>query len=207
MLPNPYIIHLESCTEREIIQTELEAFFQVKIPFFHAISAIKDSNLLWKSPQGYKPLRPGELGCVESHYILYKENMHKDFLTVFEDDAEVIDMNGLGEFLNTIPNDFDILLLGYNQIVKGTVLQHYKTVTEFWGTHAMILSKKSRDLFINEYDYLKSIGQMQPADWLWNSIIQNNSLTVYTPLKPSIVQKEGLLSAITGGIRTKNKFI
>lgn len=61
----------------------------------------------------------GSLACALSHYFIYKEcaNANKPYL-IFEDDA-ILDSNfdtHLVGILNSIPQDYDIVYLGYNEI-------------------------------------------------------------------------------------------
>jgi GR25 family glycosyltransferase involved in LPS biosynthesis len=200
MLANPYIIHLEDCHERDDVKEHLEKNFGgQEIPFYPAIRIDTNISIIWKSPYtGYKPMLAGAVGCLESHIALYKSNQ-RGILTVFEDDAFVKDQNELNDFINLVPKDFDIILLGYNKIVNANIENGIYNVKRFYGTHAMILTENVRQLFIEEYETQKPFAE--PVDWLWSRIIEDNNLKVYAPLIPPIIQKPGLVSQITGVCR------
>lgn len=200
MLPNPHIIHLEDCHERDYVKEHLEENFgHQEIPFFPAIRVRTNTTIMWKPPYArYKPMLPGAVGCLESHIALYKSNP-RGILTVFEDDAVVKDSEGLSNFIRIFPKDYDIILLGYNKIAKGNIENNIYHVKRFYGTHAMILTENARQLLVEEYESQKPLAE--PMDWLWSHVIEDNNLKTYAPLSPCIIQKPGLESQITGGRR------
>ena len=206
MLPNPYIIHLETCKEREQTQKHLEDIFVSKITIFHAKQITWSPKIHWKSHQGWKEMTLGELGCNASHYELYKSLTDVQYATIFEDDASADPVEGLSEFLNIVPKTFDILLLGYNDIASGYSEDGYRIIKQFYGTHAMILNAKARKCFIDEYDQMMSTNTCLPTDWLWSHCISKYGLKCFAPIKPSIVQKEGLISCINGKSRVNTVF-
>jgi len=200
MLQNPYIIHLYDCHERDDVKEHLEEnFSKQEITFYPAIRIHTNTTIIWNSPHsGYIPMLAGAVGCLESHISLYKSHL-TGILTVFEDDAFVKDQNILSEFISLVPKDFDIILLGYNKIVKGYIENNVYNVKRFYGTHAMILTEDARKLLIEEYESQKPLAE--PVDWLWSRIIEDNNLKAYAPLIAPIIQKPGLVSQITGGCR------
>jgi len=207
MLPNPYIIHLESCKERAQTQKHLEDIFVSKITVFPAKQISWSPKIHWKSHQGWKEMTPGQLGCNASHYTLYKSLTDVEYATIFEDDACASGpLEILIEFLNIVPKTFDILLLGYNDIASGYSESGYMIVKQFYGTHAMILNAKARKCFIDEYDKMMSTNTCLPTDWLWSHCISKYGLKCYAPTKPSIIQHESLISCITGKYRVNTVF-
>jgi hypothetical protein len=207
MLPNPYIIHLESCKERAQTQKHLEDIFVSKITLFHAKQITWSPKIHWKSPWGFKEMTPGQLGCNASHYTLYKSLTDVEYATIFEDDASASGpFEILIEFLNIVPKTFDIILLGYNDITSGYSENGYRIVKQFYGTHAMIINAKARKCFIDEYDKMMSTNTCLPTDWLWGHCISKYGLKCYAPTKPSIIQQEGVISCITGKPRINKKF-
>jgi len=207
MLPNPYIIHLESCKERAQTQKHLEDIFVSKITVFPAKQITLSPKIHWKSPWGFKEMTPGQLGCNASHYTLYKSLTDVEYATIFEDDAYASSpFEGLIEFLNIVPKTFDIILLGYNDIVSGYSENGYRIVKQFYGTHAMIINAKARKCFIDEYNEMMLTNTCLPTDWLWGHCISKYDLKCYAPTKPSIIQQERLISCITGKPRINKKF-
>lgn len=207
MLPNPYIIHLEDIKEREKTQTHLQDTFGIpSIPFFPAIRIQQSPKIRWQLFGKWREMSLGELGCNASHVALYKSLIGRGFATIFEDDAVVNDMAGLTEFLKRIPSDFDIILLGYADILDAEIINNYRVVYKFNGTHAMILSEKARAYFIDEYDTLLKKNESLPTDWLWSHCISKYGLKVYAPLVPSIIQIEGLISSISGHVRRNKRW-
>lgn len=205
MLPNPYIIHLEDIKEREKTQEHLQNIFDIpSIPFFPAIRIHQSPKIKCQLYGKWREMSLGELGCNASHIALYKSLIGRGFATIFEDDAIVTDTAGLTEFLKKIPYGSDIILLGYNDILDGDIINNYKVVSKFYGTHAMIVSEKARAYFIDEYTTLMEMNESMPTDWLWSHCISKYRLKVYAPVIPSVTQIEGIVSSISGNIR-KNK--
>lgn len=206
MFPHLHIIHLEDLHERDEVLTELTTLLQTTGEFFYTKRpAMLDLNL--------RGLSIGNQGCLKAHVELYKQLLNKkdNFFFVGEDDAFVpfTEENDLliqnpapiHKLFQKIKNEqFDIALLGYTelpQLENGAI--------NFFGTHAMFLSKKAMKAYIQEYEIVIAISSNPsvrsaalPADRAWHRTIQKHKLKVIYPPTPLIIQKPGLLSAITG---------
>ena len=91
-------------------------------------------------------LSKGAVGCYLSHINIWKKvlNSRNKQVLIFEDDIKI--PNNFNELLNKqikyIPNDYDIILLGYicNDCIK---YKNYIKINKFWGMHAYIITKKN----------------------------------------------------------------
>lgn len=146
-------------------------------------------------------------GCRESHKKvarLAKEEHPDSPYLVFEDDCEIVNPNFLNLLLDNV--DVDLLYFGVNGFCTHQLpfkLRHS------WGTHAMMITPKVRDLFLaKEADYLQMkfpLGN-HPLDQLFCVMEAKENLKVWKPdertMKQWVRQKPGLKSAISGSIRT-----
>ena len=207
MIPNPYIIHMMSCKEREQTQKHLEDAFATKIQIFPAL--VPGNNwfrtIRWtdmNSPTKCHIMKPGQIGCNLSHYTLYKSLTGRGLSTIFEDDAKVNNIRYFISFMNAIKgkDDYDIILLGYSNLLEGDVFdaERYRIVKSFWGTHAMILTEKARQCFIDEYDTMMEEDTCLPTDRLWSHCIKKYGLRTYAPLVPAVIYSNELISLIDG---------
>lgn len=79
---------------------------------------------------------------------------------IFEDDCVFGDMYHLGEALDELPEDWDMLYLGANVVgsdlcnwpVPESVSPHLRRVTQAWTTHAIAYSEKGRDYILDNWD-------------------------------------------------------
>ena len=188
MIP-AYIIHNTSQIERkEIVDRLIQA------------TGAKVVEAVWNTQD---PV----LGCRESHKkvarLAKEEYPHSSYL-VFEDDCEIVDPNFL-ELLNE-HKDVDILYFGVNGFC---VHQQPYRLRHSWGTHAMMITPKARDCFLEKET---EILQMRfplgnhPLDQLFCVLEDKEKLKVWKPdesaMKQWVRQKPGLKSAISGSIRT-----
>ncbi len=152
-------------------------------------------------------------GCRESHIKvarLAKETYPDSSYLVFEDDCEIIDPH----FLNLLKEhpDVDILYFGvtnYSQHSLPFPLYHS------WGTHAMMMTPKARDLFLSKLDEYLALPfpyNRHPVDQLYCVLEAKESLKVWKPsmnaysppcetIEKYVRQKPGLLSTISKTIR------
>ena len=188
MLP-AYIIHNSDQVERKEIIEKLIQTTGAKV--VEAVWNTKDP--VW--------------GCRESHKkvarLAKEEHPDRSYL-VFEDDCEIVNPNFL-ELLLENP-EVDILYFGVNGFCTHQLpfkLRHS------WGTHAMMMTPKARDIFLaNEAEYLQMrfpLGN-HPLDQLFCVMEAKEDLKVWKPdertMKKWVRQKPGLKSAISGSIRT-----
>ena len=135
MLP-AYVIHHKSQPERDVLVERIIELTGAKVVEACMIS--------------YNPT----LGCRMSHRKvaqLAKEEHPESAYLVFENDCEIIVPN----FLNLlIKHDVDLLFFG----ITGSCFHHKPFYHHsLWGTHAVKISSKARDLFLEKEEVFVSI--------------------------------------------------
>jgi hypothetical protein len=174
-----YIIHMSSVKEREhLVNKIVEKFSSI---VYEAIVINGD----------------GAAGCRESHTDIYKKIPIGDDLLLFEDDCEIRD----DSFMNIIKKNkkkYDIIYIGVTHKSIDTL-----NITDIggpkngsWGTHAMWISSKAIQLFLNYKD------NQNPVDHIWNEIERIYNLNVWRPYinDKYVKQKNGIISCITNNI-------
>ena len=205
------IIHMSSASEREELVQRLEEIFGATR--FEAIvgSTVKDKYEHLQHPVAGETKTNGIYGCIESHYQSLKElqNAPTDYVGVFEDDAIfTAKKEELEDWLQSLPDDWDIALLGTTEHVRRTKInEQVSRVKRFWGAHAVIFRKA---LLTNLFDTLTKYmreGPLPIPDWWYAWAIQEHNLIAYAPNPPTRFchQKDGLVSALTGKIRDPPK--
>lgn len=143
----------------------------------------------------------GHFGCYLSHMEIYNKFLKTDkqYCFILEDDAEFIVPNIKNEIvknMKNLPNDWDILLLGYEvnggpngykevrEGNKDTVLKDgLLNLNYFTGLHGYIINKKSADKLIKNLQYLEWI-----IDWNMCYLAKKNILKIYGVFPPLICQ-------------------
>ena len=124
-------------------------------------------------------------GNTLSHIHLLQEMVDRghEWFVVFEDDVEMVgDKEELWAFINAAPKPFDIFLLGANEYVNQFLYTPEYIITDrFWGTHAMLVSKKAAVAILDYYYSITLWKQRQPPDWIYNQAIKHNNLIVFGP--------------------------
>lgn len=112
-----------------------------------------------------------EYNCLREHYTIIKTSYLKGYenILIFEDDIFLLNDKSLFiDFINNIPDDYDICRLGgfcnndhpeLNESFKSG-LYWKKLDFGVWGTQGFILSRKGMKYFI---DYIDNV--LCPADW------------------------------------------
>ena len=187
MLPC-YIIHNYEQVERKEIVEKLIEMTGAKV-----VEAVwSKENPVW--------------GCRESHKKvakIAKQEYPDSAYLVFEDDCEIVDPSFLKIILEH--TDVDILYFGINGFCvhqKPFPLQHS------WGTHAMMMAPRARDMLLEkEEKYLKMdfpLGD-HPYDQLICVMSECEKLVVWKPDEETMTrwvrQKPGLKSSISGSVR------
>lgn len=197
------VITLTNIKERVNAVKELENNLGIPLNIFNAIIGNIDLFSDFTHIRKDQKITSGMIGCLLSHIELLKSDF--DRLCIFEDDCELIGKKEeLFDFIASAPH-YDILCLGTNEHVDYTpVNSSYVNVTRFWGTHALIITKKAAIAILKTYENYMKQHIFIPADWLYSHGISQNGLIAYAPLKPKqyFQQKIGFVSSITGGIRT-----
>lgn len=140
-------------------------------------------------------------GCRESHKKvaqLAKEKAPNASYLVFEDDCELVSPRWYYPFL--AGDDVDVVYLGVNGFGKfeGNVYSY--------GTHAMIVSPKVRDLLIEKMDeYVDKVPDKGAIDWIVNKICYDHNCKVWRPTEKDkerwVRQARGIKSTNTGNVR------
>lgn len=140
-------------------------------------------------------------GCRESHKKvaqMAKEKAPNASYLVFEDDCELVSDRWYYPFV--AGEDIDVVYLGINGYGKFFG-QMYS-----YGTHAMLVSPKVRDLILEQTD-LKSeeVWDKGAFDHILNKICYDNNCTVWRPTQKDsqrwVRQAKGYKSTITGCVR------
>lgn len=187
MLP-AYIIHnYDQVDRKELVEKLIEA---TGAKVVEAIWSEKDP--VW--------------GCRESHKKvarIAKQEYPDSAYLVFEDDCEIVNSSFLKIILENL--DKDIVYFGVNGFCvhnQPFPLQHS------WGTHAMMMTPKARDLLLTkESKYLEMEFPLgyHPYDQLMCVLAECENLKVWKPNEQSMTkwvrQRPGLKSAISGSIR------
>ena len=203
------IIHLDSATERLPLIDAIKDCLPWQIDIFSAKDGTdwQKSNVISKShPLTKAPISLGNIGCTQSHLCILESALKagEEHTILFEDDCELLGTREeIHAFLENAPKGWDILLLGASEYVEYTVQDTYAKVGRFWGTHAMVVSKKAMAAAIDAFTDAQRKEIFLPADWMYNEAIKKKKLSCYAPIKVDALcrQKPGLVSAINGKVR------
>jgi GR25 family glycosyltransferase involved in LPS biosynthesis len=211
-----YIIHLESCTEREQYVTTLQTIFPQPLEIFPASDGSEwftNPSIPNKHPMTGDAITKGNMGCTHSHIQILKrciqDNVHE--VTIFEDDCEFLTQSAnIQSFLQSVQSlPWDILLLGGDYvkskpypIKKETGAHTLLQIKQFWGTHAIVIRASAFQACIDALEDSFKKGIFLPADWMYNKTITRSSLLVLAPPHRSLSrQAPNLRSCINGNIR------
>jgi len=118
--------------------------------------------------------------------------------TIFEDDAEIVDFDGMREFYLNAPKDYDMLYFGLKEYVNYKGHGVYAETTRSWGAHAYLVNRWAATCIVNEYNCIKANNPPEkiytlPPDWLINYAIQDWELKAYGPetIEKSFVVQKG----------------
>lgn len=140
----------------------------------------------------------GHFGCYLSHMKTYQTFLesNSEYCLILEDDIELLTDNFKRDILinmNNLPNDWDILLLGYEidgrkknvrNGNKNTKLRKgLLNITYFVGLHAYIIKRKTAKILLEN---------LQTLDWIldWNVcyLAEKNIVNVYGVYPPIVCQ-------------------
>lgn len=134
----------------------------------------------------------GEYHCTREHYTMIKiaYNLGYKYILVFEDDVKCIKKSLWNQFMNNIPDDFDILRLGGyigfqnpNQQLFDQGKLWEKLTFSLWSTTAYALSRNGMKYYL---DYVEE--KYCVADWPLYDIhrIDNLGLKCYISTIPLV---------------------
>jgi len=137
----------------------------------------------------------GAVGCYLSHLDIYRKiaASNKKYGLIFEDDVMIATdfYKRMLYGLNTIPDDWDIYLLGLI-CLKCDIKSEYINVNRFWGLHGYLVKKEAAQRLVNNLD--KLISKQIDADI--SLLIKEKKVKVYG-INPIIVaQQNAFLSDI-----------
>jgi len=153
---------------------------------------------------GKRKLLKGEIGCYLSHINLWKEwknNSSNNKLLILEDDIIFVEKfnKKLKNILSELPEDWDVLLLGWNKrskfkkyIEQKNVSENLqKTVCPTFGCTGYMINKSFIDK-INKYTKIKNI--YMPIDFIFHDV--NIDLNIYNSKEKLIISKLNNVSTI-----------
>lgn len=201
------VIHREKDKERNPSIFYLERALGRSIQRFEAISGdyLLEQGFPSKHPREPNPTSPGNIGCTASHVEILEAALRSQFshCCIFEDDAEVV--GAVQPYLAEVSRleEPDLVFLGVNEIVEGeaTANSGIQKVQRFWGTHAVIVSRKAMLAIFEVYTQSLKDGYALPADWLYSFAIKEKGLVAYAPSISTVRQRPGLLSLTSGNVR------
>jgi len=161
-----YIIHLAESTERESNVHDI-----IQITGAEIFPAIRATN--------------GAEGCFLSHLELYKKDPDES-LVVFEDDCKILDLNIL-DLVNQYSESHDIIYFGVIYVwVAGSepkIIKNFMKSENLnsWGTHAMWISAKARQAFLEYYNNHENLHKVTPVDHVWNNVQNTYRLKAWRP--------------------------
>lgn len=192
-----FVIHRSQDVEREDIVIDLEKQFPT-LKRFEAIDGKEVYDIPRWSGHAGSMVSDGNVGNTLSHYTLLRQ-CDEDYIGIFEDDAVVI-----GNYKPFVEQhkDADILYLGVLEVVDGDLQDDYHIVKSSWGTHAVIVNKTGMQAICKTFMNGLQEGIFYPADWLYNRAIKDFDLKAVAPATSLVIQKKGLVSYISGSVRT-----
>jgi len=208
------VIHLESAVERKPVVAGIQKLFPALeiVPAKDGLQWMRDSRLYKAHPRTKQHVTVGCIGCTHSHIDIIFNALKRgdESIILFEDDCEFGDVTKaeLTKYIhmaNTLGEPWDILLLGATDYVESEPLTaDYKKVRRFWGAHALILRERGMRAALKAFHNAQKRGDFLPGDWLYNEGIWIDGLTCFGPTDPFrfCKQKEGLVSYLTGMVRT-----
>jgi len=135
------------------------------------------------------------IGAYMSHIEICKKVSKlkdNDRCLILEDDVKLENntVDALGNVWKSIPDDYDVLMLGYIPIVQNEsevrrVNQFLASEINFWDTHAYILTGRGAKKILKEHDKIR----FQYHAFL-RSLNETNKLKMYFLLPPLIKTRE-----------------
>lgn len=192
---NSYVINLTRNKDRLVdFQNSYNQSDLSNAPLIR-INAVDGKQIQYKDYVHDTPemdLTPGMVGCYLSHIDAYTkiQNSGKAYGLVFEDDARMdptIYKNTIAQLHETMPTDWDIILLGYmvyDPVHRYEVHDSYLKMLKFWGTHGYL---------INQNAVAKVLELMKPPfknqiDHVMSEYSKDNTLKIYG-VKSAVVRQ------------------
>jgi len=176
-----YIINLKTRTDRIIYMEKLMNLLEIdknKIKLFEAIVgddlkkedinnilSISSLETLYNGGNNHKDIRTkGAIGCYLSHYKIWEEIINNNYnnCLILEDDVySNIDAKEFNEYINSVPNVYDIALLSWFNLwfdplentKKKTVINDYwykYNSVNIFGAAGYLISRKGAEKLIKD---------------------------------------------------------
>lgn len=214
-----YMIHLERAKERIQVISELEEKIQTKLPLFKAA----DGKELLSQGHPYLCAHStdmtercaGDVGCTVSHTWVCRDALQKnlDYAVVFEDDCVLNQsletvlayMEVCRMYFEATGEKWDLFLLGNNAHLDFEFKTPFLAkVRDFYGTHAVIMSRKFMETLLEIFDEAHSRGRVHSADGLYSTVLKSRGLVAYgcSQSEHFFEQKKGMYSYIVEKVRS-----
>jgi hypothetical protein len=157
----------------------------------------------------------GDVGCTVSHAWVCRDALKKnlDYAVVFEDDCvsnrdleEIISyLNICKSYFDVTQESWDLFLLGNNAHLDFEIKTPFLAkVRDFYGTHAVIMSRNFMIALLEIFDEAHSRGRVHSADGLYSTVLKTKGLPAYGCLSCEhfFEQKKGLYSYIVEKVRS-----
>jgi|688.fasta_scaffold218101_3 GR25 family glycosyltransferase involved in LPS biosynthesis len=158
-LPYPiYIINLEETIEGQERLPIIQNIYNNSIrfpatygknfdftPYYDTVLTKYWDHGIWESKESFMiDMSDGEKGIIMSHYNLWKKIANeKEPHVILEDDAIGINANTqiiLDQIIKTLPNDYDIYLLGFIDLEPINITNEHEKVKSFVLLHSYIIT-------------------------------------------------------------------
>lgn len=197
-----FIISLKRAQERRANMIKKMKEINQNYIIFDAVDGKNMNNNQKNMCNKFEKLSDGEKGCFLSHYLLWKKILESGYETViiFEDDAEIINIEDFKNIQQFLIPDYDAIFLGfcyeqYNKKVKELKKYSIYKTNKVLCTHAYILTKNGIKKMLDYLDNQKTWNY--PVDHVVNKIDNFNKYLI----SPQLVKQSGEKSSI------RNKFL
>jgi GR25 family glycosyltransferase involved in LPS biosynthesis len=150
----------------------------------------------------------GMVGCYLSHLEIYKkiQQSSKPYALILEDDAffdSDIYQKGIRNLLQTIPPDWDIIMLGRMTFDPShEVIDHesYLELRKFWGTYGYLINQTGANKMLT----YANIPIDDQIDAVMGKLSRENILNIYAPLPEYIKMNRTYGSEVQQNVTNKD---
>ena len=180
-----FMIHLSRATERKTLINSLKTYIGEQLEI---VEAVDGTTLPTDFPMNCPYLKGskrshGDVGCTLSHVKIFEKmiNENIEYSLIYEDDCIFNEKERINNFsLESLPKNFDCLLLGslYYQESKSHS-NNFITTTNFWGTHALVISLECAKKLLSFYHSELKKGVVHPADGHYSNASKEHSFVIF----------------------------
>lgn len=153
-LPRTFCITLKETPSRREIAEKTFASQEIPVEFFEGIHGesfgVKTTIPNLEEVPGLEYyITPGHIGCILSHYMLWKtlESLPENEFLIFEDDVQLADgfREKFIEYCQELPEDWQFVYVGYVPLQNESPvkLTEHVAVYKPYGTHAYMVKKSA----------------------------------------------------------------